>query len=141
MHPWPLQGAAAQRFPSLARWRLNRSFHSVSPVFLRQATHHPGEAQDARGIQRFGILNIFPTPYLRPVKKSVGLRTVDVMCRASAQELLARCLARPLPLEKGESNRCEDQLHQWLCKDSGAFADSASFPLYLPHTWIPLPLS
>ena len=57
MHPWPLQGAAAQRFPSLARWRLNRSFHSVSPVFLRQATHHPGEAQDARGIQRFDILS------------------------------------------------------------------------------------
>ncbi|KAF6120263.1 minichromosome maintenance complex component 3 associated protein [Phyllostomus discolor] len=65
--------------------------------------------------------------------------TEDLMRGASAQELLVQCLSSSLLLEKEESKRFEDQLQQWLSEDSGAFADSASFPLYLPQTLVSLP--
>jgi len=65
--------------------------------------------------------------------------TQDLMCRASAQELLAQCLSQSLLLEKEESKRFEDQLQQWLSADSGVFTDSTSLPLYLPQTLVSLP--
>ncbi|XP_068403342.1 germinal-center associated nuclear protein isoform X3 [Eschrichtius robustus] len=36
-------------------------------------------------------------------------------------------------------SRFADQLQQWLSEDSGAFTDSTSLPLYLPHTLVSLP--
>ncbi|KAJ8793652.1 hypothetical protein J1605_003660 [Eschrichtius robustus] len=65
--------------------------------------------------------------------------TKDLMHGASAQELLAQCLSSSLLLEKEESKRFADQLQQWLSEDSGAFTDSTSLPLYLPHTLVSLP--
>lgn len=78
----------------------------------------------------------------RPAERGLEGRvpsTEELTRRASAQELLAQCLCSRLLLEKEESKRFEDRLQQWLSEDSGAFAESASLPLYLPQTLVSLP--
>ncbi|XP_064433735.1 germinal-center associated nuclear protein isoform X3 [Mirounga angustirostris] len=106
-------------------------------------------SQERLGIKSFHPANKFPAPLLHTHRK--GKRNVehgpegrvpstqDLMCGASAQELLAQCLSQSLLLEKEESKRFEDQLQQWLSADSGVFTDSMSLPLYLPQTLVSLP--
>ncbi|XP_027950549.1 germinal-center associated nuclear protein isoform X1 [Eumetopias jubatus] len=106
-------------------------------------------SQERLGIKSFHPANKFPAPLLHMHRK--GKRNVehgpegrvpstqDLMCGASAQELLAQCLSRSLLLEKEESKRFEDQLQQWLSADSGVFTHSTSLPLYLPQTLVSLP--
>ncbi|XP_059777746.1 germinal-center associated nuclear protein isoform X2 [Balaenoptera ricei] len=100
-----------------------RSFHPSANKLPTRLLH--GHRKGKRGVER-GREGRIPS-------------TEDLMHGASAQELLAQCLSSSLLLEKEESKRFADQLQQWLSEDSGAFTDSTSLPLYLPHTLVSLP--
>uniref|UniRef100_A0A803YH51 Germinal-center associated nuclear protein n=1 Tax=Meleagris gallopavo TaxID=9103 RepID=A0A803YH51_MELGA len=58
--------------------------------------------------------------------------------RASAQDLPERLLTQ-LKLEKVESRRFEEQLHQYLAEDIEPLGDLMGFPLYLPQSLISTP--
>ncbi|XP_030309809.1 germinal-center associated nuclear protein [Calypte anna] len=55
---------------------------------------------------------------------------------ASAQELLPERLLAQLQLEKIESRRFEEQLHQWLAEDIEPHGDFVPLPLYLPQSLV-----
>ncbi|NXG58602.1 GANP protein, partial [Hemiprocne comata] len=55
---------------------------------------------------------------------------------ASAQELLPERLLAQLQLEKIESRRFEEQLHQWLAEDIEPLGDFVGLPLYLPQSLV-----
>uniref|UniRef100_A0A8C3PXU5 Germinal-center associated nuclear protein n=1 Tax=Chrysolophus pictus TaxID=9089 RepID=A0A8C3PXU5_CHRPC len=57
---------------------------------------------------------------------------------ASAQDLPERLLTQ-LKLEKIESKRFEEQLHQYLAEDIEPLGDLVGFPLYLPQSLISTP--
>ncbi|XP_048808587.1 germinal-center associated nuclear protein [Lagopus muta] len=57
---------------------------------------------------------------------------------ASAQDLPERLLTQ-LKLEKMESRRFEEQLHQYLAEDIEPLGDLVGFPLYLPQSLISTP--
>lgn len=57
---------------------------------------------------------------------------------ASAQDLPERLLTQ-LQLEKMESRRFEEQLHQYLAEDTEPLGDLVGFPLYLPQSLISTP--
>ncbi|NXU55150.1 GANP protein, partial [Turnix velox] len=58
---------------------------------------------------------------------------------ASAEELLSQRLLAQLQLEKAESRRFEEQLHQCLAEDIGPPADLLGLPLYLPQSLVCTP--
>ncbi|OXB61469.1 hypothetical protein ASZ78_010225 [Callipepla squamata] len=58
---------------------------------------------------------------------------------ASAQDLPEHLLTQ-LQLEKMESRRFEEQLHQYLAEDIEPLGDIAGLPLYLPQTLVSTPL-
>ncbi|KAF6385115.1 minichromosome maintenance complex component 3 associated protein [Rhinolophus ferrumequinum] len=63
-----------------------------------------------------------------------GPSTEQLMCGASAQELLAQRLSSRLLLEREDSKRFDRQLQQCLSEDTSVRADAPSLPLYLPQT-------
>ncbi|KAK4817765.1 hypothetical protein QYF61_026988 [Mycteria americana] len=58
---------------------------------------------------------------------------------ASAQELLPERLLAQLQLEKIESRRFEEQLHQCLAEDIEPLGDLVGLPLYLPQSLVSTP--
>lgn len=105
-------------------------------------------SQGCSGIKSFHPTSSFPTPLLhvrhKGKKKEDGgregsLSTEDLLRGASAEELLAQCLNSSLLEEREENKRFEDQLQQWLSRDSQAFTESARLPLYLPQTLVSYP--
>ncbi|KAM6080289.1 germinal-center associated nuclear protein [Theristicus caerulescens] len=58
---------------------------------------------------------------------------------ASAQELLPERLLAQLQLEKIESRRFEEQLHQCLAEDIEPLGDFVGLPLYLPQSLVSTP--
>lgn len=93
---------------------------------------------------------MFPTPPLlrghhrgkRSAERGLEGRvpsTEQLMCGASAQELLAQRLSSRLLLEREDSKRFDCQLQQWLSEDTGLRADTPSLPLYLPQTLVSVP--
>uniref|UniRef100_A0A7M4EGM6 Minichromosome maintenance complex component 3 associated protein n=1 Tax=Crocodylus porosus TaxID=8502 RepID=A0A7M4EGM6_CROPO len=103
-----------------SRTKSPRSFSKLSPVSL-PTTEHDISLSTLSG-QELRL----PT-------------TADLTRTSSAKELLPEHLSSQLQLEKIESKRFEEQLHQWLAEDTGQLTDSLSLPFYLPQTLVATP--
>ncbi|XP_006022113.1 germinal-center associated nuclear protein [Alligator sinensis] len=103
-----------------SRTKSPRSFSKHSPVSLPATEHDISLSTESRHELRL------PT-------------AADLTHTTSAKELLPEHLSSQLQLEKIESKRFEEQLHQWLAEDTGQLTDSLSLPFYLPQTLVATP--
>ncbi|NXS57900.1 GANP protein, partial [Brachypteracias leptosomus] len=78
------------------------------------------------------------TSVLSGQEKSIP-SAVEFTDTASAQELLPERLLAQLQLEKMESRRFEEQLHQCLTEDIEPLGDFVGLPLYLPQSLVSTP--
>ncbi|XP_074728490.1 germinal-center associated nuclear protein isoform X2 [Strix uralensis] len=78
------------------------------------------------------------TSMLSSQEKSIP-RADEFTDTASAQELLPECLLAQLQLEKRESRRFEEQLHQCLAEGVEPRGNFVGLPLYLPQSLVSTP--